>query len=482
MGNTSHSSCTLQDDVFVDRERSVKQRVAQFSFVMAGLRKLLKARYRWCCAACFCLLYVLSLGALSQVERVDHPLGSSLIRPKHGLYAKPWPASKIEFVDPRFCSDEEVCEECMEENPMLRFVRIVNGSLQLFGVRPDNPLVLRFPEEMTELPGFPRVRIPIKYMPESVLLPSKDCDRVIDAGPVFIDMPVHCSNAFHIHNDNIFKHLISAEMLDLADHLDRISLLQVQHSCDPSPLLRAWYSVFREVIEWPRIKRGYRLCIGQLQYALLAFEIFKNHKLRPERKVVTTNTTRRIVRRFREAVQFKLFSPLSQQTVDYSDVKGQLVLLLGRRSTNAQDNARGILSADQVRIQQAFMRRGLEFVIIDKGEEYRDLPYLWSQLNRAAIIIGPHGAGLANTLYARAGLLLVELRTEYSRDTRFFEAMAVFAGQDHVSFDFSAYQGGKRRMRSADIEQFTSSVLRMFKSRYLVKQYSNSNQAEFFVT
>lgn len=389
-----------------------------------------------------------------------------------------WPRSEIEYVDPQFCEGEAVCEECMDENPILRHVRLVNGTLELFGVDPSSSLVQRFAPEMTDLPGWPPVKIPIRFVRDAAIHPSTDCDRVLDDGPVLIDMPSHCSNAFHVHNDNIFKHLISAEMAGMSGKMDRFSLIQVHHRCKPSQLLLAWYSIFQETFQWRHSVQRERICVAHLQYSLLAFEMFKNHKLERNSPVVVTKTSRRIVDAFRRTVKSKLFPKLAVDQVDPTEVKGQLVLFLGRRSSNPR---RDVLESDQLRLKEEFTKRGLEFVIIDKEEEYKDMLSLWKWLSKASIIIGPHGAGLANAIYARPGALLVELRTEYSRKVRFFEAMAAFAGQTHVNFDFSPYQGGSREIKLREITQFVTTVLQMFQDRELASVYSSSVYAPVFL-
>lgn len=64
------------------------------------------------------------------------------------------------------------------------------------------------------------------------------------------------------------------------------------------------------------------------------------------------------------------------------------------------------------------------------------------QLARARVLVGVHGAGLANVLFARRGAVLVELKTGYRHENDLFRKLSQAVGGGYVAVAMNVHGGG----------------------------------------
>ena len=384
------------------------------------------------------------------------------VSPEHLI----WPSSTVSVVDTAFCRGDSLCEKNVLQNPVIKYVRFHRHNLILHGINKSEPLLQKLPLKSY----FGEDEFKLVVLGQTELNTRLECDAVLADGPVIVDYPYHCRNAFHVHNDNIFKHLISADMVGMVDKLEQFTLLRRRARCRPMELLKRWYQLFRKEMPLAKqLRHNKTLCIGQVQFSQAAFEIFNRRDMRGYKRVPPSKISHRLVDIFREIFSTRIGKLPIHGIVDRSSAEGKLVVLLGRNGTRPFREVRPV---DKLRMKEAFLTRGLRFKIFQNRDDYYNLEKLWAALAEASIVIGPHGAGLMNALYVRTNAVVFELRTRYSRQHRYFEAMSSFLGLQHVHVDLREYSDGHANATANDIRAFADLVIDVFERR--VHTHNNS--------
>lgn len=384
-----------------------------------------------------------------------------------------WSSSSVENVDESFCLGDAFCEANSRQNVVLKNVRFQQNRLILHGVNASDPLLERIP--LTTF--FREDQFELQVSPQTDLDTEKECDAILADHPVIIDYPYHCNNIFHVHNDNIFKHLATADMVQMSGSLDQVTVLQRRRRCKRLEILEKWYSVFKQVSPLAvALHNRTRLCVKTVLFSQKSFEIFNRYKMKKKLPVPLSRISFRLVNLYREIFISKIRKMPLHDKVDRTSAEGKLVLFLGRNNTL---KFREVRYLDKLRIKESFLRRGLRFEILQTNDQYQDLNSLWSKLAEAAILMGPHGAALTNAVYVRRNALLVELRTRYSRHVRYFETMSTFLGLQHVDVDLRDYSDGKVTLSDQDIEIFADNVIAIFETRVSTRTNSVYNMMPF---
>lgn len=391
-----------------------------------------------------------------------------------------WPATQIEVADTRLCMGDVQCEESLQENPVFRFVSFKDSTLELYGLDAFDPQFHRIPEGVSQWKHLSKLKMGFTLSRKKHIDPDRDCGLILEHGPVFLDVPVHCSNDFQVYNNNILKHLISAEMAGKGHDLGSITLLQLKPRCEISRVLHEWYKLFADVHSFEKlVKSGERICIKHLQYPRSAMEIFERM---PQDDlylhVPPSKFSQKLVERFQRIVRshWVRSSAIRKRLVHMGSIKGQVVTFLGKQTSNGQGNLDRV---DLKRLKHVLEQRGAQVEILSERRQYRSLQDLWDILGRTSVIIGPHGAALANTIFAPKGALVVELYGDYARNDRSFETMAAYQGQYHVYFNFSGYGEGKKNITESALEAFVDKVVDLVENPKQIRDYSILKQAPF---
>ena len=401
---------------------------------------------------------------------------------KKKIRLEPWPSSTVRSAEKSVCLGDAVCEEGLQENPIFSFVSLKNSTLELYGMDAFNADFHRIPEEVSDWKRLTQFQMGYKLRRRKHIQPDRDCDLLLDNRVVFLDVPVHCSNDFHVFNNNIFKHLVSLEIAGVKRPLSTVTILQLKPRCQPSRVLREWYSMFAEVYSFDKlVNSGERICVKHLQYPRSFPEIF-NRMLPGEKNVPVPHSrfNEYIVSRFKQIVDssWRSEGTIKRLQVDRSSFRNQMVTILGKQTSNGLGN---LFVDDQVRLQRAFESRGAKVVVLSENRDYRNLDKLLSTLGDTSVVLGPHGPALANAIFAPRRALVVELYGDYARSSRSYETMAAYQRQDHVYFDFEGYGDAGRDITEADVASLVNRVVQLFEQPDLVAQYSLANKARFWL-
>ncbi|CEP01616.1 Glycosyltransferase 61 catalytic domain-containing protein [Plasmodiophora brassicae] len=273
--------------------------------------------------------------------------------------------------------------------------------------------------------------------------PPSFCDEHV-RGTSFLSSVWVANNAFHAHNDNLLPLFWQADRLGVVPLLPNCTLFEIPSDRPELAVLHDTKArMFGTIRGMPRDQRT--VCLDHLVWGYGPQPFYRSwfeiDALAPA--PYWYEFAHRWQRYVRQLYRPKRPADRSNRVVFFHRTGG---------------GGRAMAQADFEAFVGDLQARHLDVTVISGGDQFDDIVGLLEIMQDASCVLGTHGAGLVNALYARDGAALVELRTDYAFETRLFENVALDAGLSYVSVDFRMYTADKpggfpseRRRRLADV-------------------------------